>query len=332
MVKTMKHVLIFSHTDLDGIGGIIVSKRYAEMKNLPYEFYRCNYTDINETVGKIVQLYMPKELDSILISDISVNEEIAELLESYHSAGVNVVLRDHHATATWLNQYDWAFVSETDGKGILRCGTYWMAKEFPEIFKELKTFVLAVDSWDTWKWKEKNNIAAKNLNSFLSVVGYREFIDYIDSLDMENINNPKDMFNDYAKAIIEAHDKIVGKMAWNCERSMWVCDMTIHNYTMHAGIIFCSHDLSDVANIILDKHPELDFLTLFSMPRSVSFRSQKKLPVDLGYVAKAMTGNGGGHPYAAGATINKYQFRDIFGDVMDALNGGKVKIHNLHTI
>ena len=330
----MKHVLIFSHTDLDGIGGIIVSKRWAEMKNLPYEYYKCNYSEINDTVTRIVDVYEPSEIHSILISDISVNEEVAEMLDGLYKAGVHVILCDHHETALWLNKYDWAFVAEKDKNGVLRCGTYWMAKQFPKVEKELHAFIKAVDAWDTWKWKESKNVWAKNLNSLLSVRGARDFIAYIDSLDLSNVQGAKGLFTDYAKAMVETYDKMINSQAWKCENAMWTADFSVPVdegiATLKGGIVFCNQSISAVADYILDRHPELDFIMLVALPSGLSFRSQKDLPVPLGELANLMTGNGGGHPYAAGSLITPEQFQMIFTCMVNSF-GSVIKVDNLVT-
>ena len=88
-------------------------------------------------------------------------------------------------------------------------------------------------------------------------------------------------------------------------------------------------DISDVAEYILTNHPEIDFLMLCGMPRSISFRTQKQLPISLAYVAKYMTGSGGGHPQASGAVLTAGQFKDMFTSNLNILSGGSVGIHNL---
>lgn len=329
----MNQVLIFSHTDLDGIGGIIVSKKYAEINGLPYEYYKCNYHEIDNQITRALDVWEPDELHSILISDISVNSDTAELLNRYYMSGVNVVLCDHHDTADWLNQYSWAFVAEKDSRGILRCGTYWMAKQFPEIYDELKVFVKTVDSWDTWKWKDSGNTYAKDLNSLLSVMGHKEFISYIDSLDMSTVDHPKCLFTDEARIMVSVRDKIVNKTAWACGKSMWTGNYTVQHegcaHKLKGGVVFCNRDISDIANYILDNHPELDFLMLVNLPRAISFRTQKELPVPMGVLAKAVTGSGGGHPISAGSVISQDQFPAIFSDMIATLSSEEVSVDHL---
>lgn len=332
-MKPIKYALIFSHTDLDGVGGIIISKTWAEKNKMPYEYHKCSYQQINAEILKALKKYDTEEIGAILISDISVNEEVAEKLDEIHKQGIMVILCDHHATAEWLNKYDWAFVAEKDSKGILRCGTYWMAKQFPEIYQKMGVFVHAVDAWDCWKWKDSGNIWAKNLNSLLSVMGPEDFISYIDCLNIAHMKHPRELFSSKAKTMVKVYDKMVSKSIWHCEKNIWEGDFQIeHNgqsKTLHGGIVFTLQYISDIADSILDNHPDLDFLLLMGIPRSLSFRCREGLDIPMGELAKMFTGNGGGHPLAAGAVVSTEQFGEMFPHMVSCLNEDAIKVSNL---
>ena len=70
-----------------------------------------------------------------------------------------------------------------------------------------------------------------------------------------------------------------------------------------AGVVYLDRNLSDVGNTLSENHPELDFIILVSMPKTISFRCIKDLPVPLGIIANYFGGNGGGHPKAAGCVL-----------------------------
>lgn len=326
-----KKVLIFGHTDLDGIGVQIIGIKRAESLGLPYEVFKCNYSEVNHIVRKVLSTHNPYEIEEVLIGDISVNEEVAQALSKMRENGVRVVLRDHHATAEWLNKYPWAYVAEKE-EGIPFCGTYLLAKEFPDIFTEMSVFIETVDSWDTWKWKDTNNEDAKKLNSLFQIMSTQEFIDYILNLDMKDVSQPSELFNAYTDALIAAYNSLVIKSAKTCESSMWTANFQFpehDNITLKGGIIFCNSFTSNIADYILTAHPELDFLMIGNLPRTLSFRTQKELPIPLGDVAKYMTGSGGGHPQSAGAGISCIQFKRTFKDFMKVLNKNTVKVTGL---
>ena len=317
-------VLIFHHTDLDGIGVKIIGMAYAYMNNKDYETFACNYHDVNEIVRDRIQADLT-DVDTIIIADISVNRETAKLLNILrNSTGIDIILRDHHATAEWLGkEYEWAYVSEkTDG--VERCGTYLLAREFPQVMEKFKAFVTCVDYWDTWKWVDTGNDDASRLNSLLAMVGEDEFTDYIMSIHLDrNISRTKELFDEWADNIAYAHQLVIIKTAKHCSKNMFTTTMTVNyegtKYEYKAGIVFFNQDISAVSDIILEENKDIDGLVVMSLPRSISFRTKNDLEVPLGVIAKMFTGAGGGHPAAAGSAISKSQFDAGMGSFLDTI-------------
>lgn len=333
MALNNKIVLIFHHTDLDGIGVKIIGIKRAQSLGLPYKTFACNYHEINQAVISALKAFSSKEVAEIIIGDISVNTEVAKMIDAYYKDGVDVTLRDHHLSAEWLNQYPWAYVTEAE-QDTARCGTYLLAQCYPTIFSDMETFITAVDSWDTWKWKATNDLAAKNLNSLLQIMGEDKFTDYI--LDLYSNQHQKivtnyQLFTPDAKLRIEVRDDMIKSTAEKCDKAMWVADCKVSHFTLKCGVIFCNTSISSVADCVLDKHPELDFLAIVALPRNISFRTQKNLPIPLSEIASKFTGSGGGHPHSAGAVISTHQFKKIFKSMTNVLNeNSDLKWENLH--
>ena len=229
----MSKMLIFHHSDLDGMGVKIVAIRQAQLQEMEYETFKCNYTDVNE----IVRQRLSENLDDvveIVIGDISVDESTAVLLHTTcFRQNIKLTLRDHHATAEHLNKYDWAIVREHKD-GVPYCGTHLLAEEFPEVFSEFQAFIQTVDDWDTWKWVKNGNNTAKDLNALFQVIGEERFTEYILRLYEGTISDPVQLFNSWAASIVEAHDLFVEKTAKNCENSMWTMELKVplkqHSY------------------------------------------------------------------------------------------------------
>lgn len=321
----MKKIFIFHHSDLDGMGVKILASKYAEEKGFEYETHKCNYNDVDQIVCDTLKEVSTSDIEEVIIGDISVNEQTAEFLDHLFYSGVAMRLRDHHATAEWLNKYPWAKVQERDTDGIERCGTWLLSSDscFDNIRELMGSFIYEVDMWDTWKWKSVNDINATNLNALFQILGEEDFTNYILSIDCAG-----DLFTEYGKTMIEAHERQVKKVAENCEAHMWVMDLSIPNKSnsYKTGVVFCNHDISDVGNLILDKHPELDILMLVSNPKSISYRTQKHLDVPLGDVAKMITGSGGGHPMAAGSVISPKQFQKAFLKTLGIFSGNRTDL------
>ena len=89
-------------------------------------------------------------------------------------------------------------------------------------------------------------------------------------------------------------------------------------------------DMSEVGDALLDNHPELDILMMVAFPGMISWRTQKKdLPLPLGKIAKRATGDGGGHPMAAGSTISFEAFKDMLTRFMERNFNSKLDFSNL---
>lgn len=307
-------IYIFHHTDLDGMGVKIVGMYWAMSQNEHFKTIRCNYNDVNQKILDEVVDIDPINGDKILIGDISCNEEVAKKLDHFNKTGIPVILRDHHATAEWLNKYDWAEVHEKID-GIERCGTWQMAAVFPEIVEKLSLFIDKVDMWDTWKWKAANDIEAKDLNALFQILGEEDFTKYMQEIIKDcDRTSEQYLFSDYGRTMIEAHNRIVRKNADSYMRSIHVMNLQVGRKpeTYKTGVVFVNHDLSEVADIILQENPELDILMMVGWPKNISYRTQKHLNISLGDLAKLVTGSGGGHPMSAGSTISEKQFCDCF--------------------
>ncbi|MCY6372578.1 hypothetical protein [Clostridium ganghwense] len=116
-------IKLFTHNDLDGVGcGILCEVAYKDNINIEY----CNYSgaeNINVKVKNFILSNEYEEYDMIFITDISVNEEVAELINDNIEAK-HIQLLDHHNTAKWLNdKYEWSKVLECVEDGIKHCGT-----------------------------------------------------------------------------------------------------------------------------------------------------------------------------------------------------------------
>ncbi|WP_252241567.1 hypothetical protein [Clostridium sp. ZBS18] len=72
-------IKLFSHTDLDGYGCNIVAK-YTIGKGINLECENLNYDNVNERVKEFFNSKECEEYSVVYITDISVNNEVAELI------------------------------------------------------------------------------------------------------------------------------------------------------------------------------------------------------------------------------------------------------------
>ena len=242
----MKKLVNITHTDLDGAGCTAICQYFAGKNGYEVEFFKCGYSTVNDRVREVTdRIESGEEIDMVLITDISVKEgtNTDVLLDRVIKANPNMVVRllDHHATAAWLNKYDWAEVSEKDSDGVKRCGTWWTYKFLSKYFGEFEEnriydvnkrcvrnnyqdllsqdpvfeFVKAVDLYDTWKWVEDYPEGepfelAGDLNKLLKIKGFNTFLD--DCQNRFNMVTPECIqHKNYHSALISETDCLVIK-------------------------------------------------------------------------------------------------------------------------
>lgn len=118
-------IVVFSHNDLDGVGSnVVLESMVREYNNnvteledrsgflIETEVHNCSYDDINERLGEYLSTVNQGTDTALFITDISVNEEIAERLDQL-SKIMYIRLIDHHDSALWLNKYSFATVTST---------------------------------------------------------------------------------------------------------------------------------------------------------------------------------------------------------------------------
>lgn len=297
---------IFSHNDLDGIGCGIVAKLAFNDPIVEY----CGYNNIDSKVKDFINSGDFKNFDQIFITDISVNKDVEELINEVIPFG-KIKLFDHHATATHLNENEWAFVNPNgiNGKnsGTNMLFEYLVMNGFFKdkvYYDALEVFVEKVRRYDSWEWKEiYNDTEASSLNDLFWLYGVerfeRIFIPRIKNLDICIVREGSwiSMFNKADKAVLDVdYDKKVAYINRK-DKQMFSGRLVGKN----AGFVFAEQYISELGNELADRHPELDFIAIIDLGnKRVSYRTVKD--IDLGKDVASHFG-GGGHPKASGSQI-----------------------------
>ena len=305
--RMKKLIKLFTHTDLDGVGCAILAKlAFGEEVDISY----CNYDDINENIMN----YLNNNDDSlsyIYITDISVNEEVAELLDKRGG----VVLLDHHPTALGLNKYPWCKVMVEDLNGVKTSGTkmfyHWLVvngclNEELETNEALSRFAELVRNYDTWRWSElgEDGVICKQVNDLMYLYGRDRFITW---------------------CISEIHDDVFPRLYSADELLLNTKQREIDEYVEEkneqlftspmcgrvCGFVFAEKYVSELGNRLCKMHPEIDYVAMIDMgSKTVSYRTVKD-DIDLGKDVAQLFG-GGGHPKAAGSEFSvDVQFKTI---------------------
>jgi oligoribonuclease NrnB/cAMP/cGMP phosphodiesterase (DHH superfamily) len=299
-------IKLFTHTDFDGISCGILGILAFGKESIDIEY--CDYSNINEQVENFYIGSEKNKYDIIFITDISVNNDVATIIDYYKDEKYypKTVLLDHHPTALELNKYDWAKVEAMLNDKEKTSGTRmfydWLLNSnilkiaiSDDILKNVKDFVEIVRKYDVWQWKAENDLIPKQWNDLFYIMGRNEFIEsIIYRLKMYNIFG----FCDFDLKLLKYKQRDIDSYIESKNKQIIVKNILGHK----AGIIFGEQYCSELGNKLCELHPELDFIVIIDMSSAISYRSIGD-KLDLGNDVAKVYG-GGGHMNAAGNPIN----------------------------
>lgn len=314
---------LFTHTDMDGIGPDIILKTIFGQDQVDTVF--CDYNSIDRKLKNFLVSADAHNYDMLYITDLSVNEDVVDLLNSYNIAYcenlifgthsdlplLKIRLFDHHATALWLNAYSWATVSEFDAFGNKTSATEliynYLLNEYPIYASHvnLEQIVYDINMYDSWRWATdftEPYLQSKKLNDLFHLLGRHTFSEelrlgkYVDDfsllLDVERRRIER-LLQDKRKTI--RYSKLIDTKGF--ERSF--------------GYVFSESNHSELGNELCKEHPNLDFIAIFNVSKNnVSLRSiRSEDDLHLGLDVASMF-NGGGHGPSAGCDLTGV-FKDL---------------------
>ena len=322
-----------SHTDLDGYGCQLISKKIFPQG----KYYNANYGLEVKSNIKIVLEEISKLKDEevfFLITDLnltideskSLHKNINKLNEDGYS--VKLQLLDHHATGKPSgDKYDWYFLDTS------RCATKIVFEYFCENYDEFlpsctegfKTLIEAIDDVDIWHdedpYFEFGKVAmrliaqANEINSTLFPNQNRKYrldmleksIDFIDKenghieLDDAIHHIKKDNLN-----LTNSSDTLDNLSAKHLvylleDKKEELC---IYHKGQKGILTFTLTNISIPANAFLKANPDFDFFINVGRRGSVAFRANGK--IDVSKMAQAIA-DGGGHPNASGGMFKNWK-------------------------
>jgi oligoribonuclease NrnB/cAMP/cGMP phosphodiesterase (DHH superfamily) len=284
---------IITHQDLDGGCSAIVIINYLLNKygkNIQYAVGFKTYTNVDLYTEQILNNNIFQE---IIIADISVQEHVAKDFPD------NLMLFDHHDTATHLSQYKNCIV-DTSGKlcGATLCYQELMKKNGYEN-KEVETLARIADDYDNWRNKLPNKVA-KNLN-FL-------FYHYWGEKFIERYKNGFNGFTEYEKTFLKDKWSKIKSDIKNLQETDLLADDPINKNKVAFVILKDESDeINELADYLLvNKGYQVAILANARLKR-VSIRANKKITTPDFHIGKineefVMNSNvrGGGHSHAGG--------------------------------
>lgn len=272
-------MILITHDDLDGAGcAVLGTAAYDKI-----QVYICNYETVNNVVLDV--LVGP---DEILITDISVNPEVAEKIDSRGK----VTLLDHHKTAAWLNRYPWAKVDSSC------CGTMHLFNYLSQNHRKLKKyrdFAAVVNDYDLWLHKD---FRSRQLNRLYYILGPHRFTKRFAA-------DGRVKFRPEEKFLLELEEE---KIQEYCFRAAGYEETD--RYGNRYLIVFAERYTSELGEYLLERHPQCAYVMIINAhqcPTKVSLRSRG----DIDVAAIAREYGGGGHKAAAGFVVKEPGYRAL---------------------
>lgn len=298
-----KYNIMVSHSDLDGVGCVIVGlARFGDDLN----WYCCENNNVNERVLDILEYLteneIPLENVNLYITDLSVDNGVAEVLHNYHMNGMGLQLLDHHKTAEHLNKYNWCFVISNG----THCGTTLThrslgfpsaGKTFADGSNDLESFVDVVKDHDLWIKKDPRS---DKYNRLLGIMGRDAFIERF-STGQFDFTEGEYLLLEYD---IKQEDKYFEKLSKSIK---------IYKDRLDYGIVFADRYISNMGHRLMNKH-DLDFVVLLN-PTSGSISLRSRNEIDVSHIAKKL--DGGGHRNASGFPWGFYETYMRIDDIVE---------------
>ena len=307
-------IKLFTHIDLDGIGCVVLAYLAFGKENVDVEY--CNYDDVDDKVEAFMEnrdLYL--SYYQIFITDISVSDQVASMIDILDKTDHRVRLFDHHGTALRLDNYFWCTVYEYLD-GIKTSGTelfyLYLLDTLFSIYSShamknnIKRFATIVRNYDTWRWKElgEDGLVSKHMNDLFYIYGREKFIDWtIDNIYNLYLLSPMHTFPYFSETdriLLKQKQKEVDIYIGQKEKQIMVkTDQWGNTY----GVIFAERYFSELGNCLCEIHPELAYIAMIDISHgTVSYRTIRD-DINLG-TDIAHNYGGGGHPKAAGSTFD----------------------------
>ena len=174
--------LLITHTDLDGVGSLILSKLF-QLDITDYIFM--NYDELYEENGsedEKVILELPFIYDRIFVTDVATNKNFYDYLSSVcQTFGVF----DHHEkTAEIADLANVYYSIEKSGTELF----YDELKSEAGTYKSWDTFVNGVSAYDLWKLDSPDRELGENLNRLFFAIkrygssGYDEYRPFVETI------------------------------------------------------------------------------------------------------------------------------------------------------
>lgn len=290
-------IKLFTDSDLDGSACALIAALAFEKSA---DITHCTYRNLNQRVESFIE----KNKDTpLFITDLSVNEEVEQLLESRYRDGGHVQMIDHHASAMHFNEYEWGYVEPGEGKKTCAATLFYkylVDREKIERSDGLEHFLELVRKYDTWEWEEDDDTDAKRLNDLFSILGRETFKAEM----LRRLSRDPDSFSlsESEEMILDLEERKIARYIH--KKNYQIVQTFIDEYCV--GIVHAESYHSELGNELNKRHPHLDLIAIINIgSKRLGFRTIHD-EIDVSEFAGRF--GGGGHPKASGCELGEATF------------------------
>lgn len=320
----LNRIKLFTHSDLDGIGSAILAKAtFGESVDINIE--------MTSTIDKAIKSFLSDIYDlsnysKLYITDLSISEELADLIESVCiENGLIFRLFDHHYTSINLNERQWCTIKEDDNS----CGTslfyiYLLDNVLDKsIIKKLKNYqelVSAITMFDTGTWSENNCWLSNQLNILFRVLGKVRFMDRF-------VEDYRTKLSIDEMALIQLEQERADRYIYSHKLTSFLIELNIPNLGKLPAVICYANDYYlEMFTELFNSYPEINLAILVNFPYGISYRLRKGIDnIDLSKLAEFF--GGGGHKQSAGSKLSNDFIKSMTKSIFESHGlGSSVKI------
>ena len=294
---------IFTHSDLDGMGGAILAKvAFGNKADINIE--------MTSTFEKAINRFLDNDSDlpyykALYIVDLSISEDLANKIESVCSSfNIKLNLFDHHNTSINLNNRSWCTVIESE----TTCGTSLFYdfllkisqssnKNLYNTLLKYQSLVSAITMFDTATWAKNDNFLSYQLAMLLRALAKKDrFIDRF-------VNNPSTKLTPEELIYIGLEIDKAASFVFSRKLKSFVANIDIPNLGNYDVIICYASDFYlEMFSTLFDYYPNINIAIVINLPFGISYRLRDNTPnVDLSKISEFF--GGGGHVESAGSSI-----------------------------
>jgi len=307
--------LLLSHiADPDGITPIILLNLLKE----EFEYKLFEAPNLSKFIMDNLDNNYFDNYDTIFITDLGVNKECADKIESSKYKD-KFKLFDHHESHNYLNDYSFATVIE-EINGFKECGTSLFYKYLVDTYKNdiltkesVIIFVELVRENDTWQFTDFEK-DAHDLSTLFSFYGRETYVEiYTNFLK----NTDKFYFSKTELNVLKSLNRKMQEYLEEKEDKVIIRNINGYN----VGIVFAERYRSNLGNHLARIYKdEVDFICIINLAKHISLRGIKEdKPVN----KFAEFYGGGGHPLASAIPYPEDLQEKVVDYIFEALNENK---------